>query len=87
MCRDKTLLNGAVRAYLISQGYKLTALTLSEEGGSSIPATPPPTGLTLSDMLQGNNQKVAATEAKEVTHPQSFDAWQHSYSLAAPVVD
>lgn len=68
LCRDKALLNCALRAYLVSQGYKLTALTLSEEGGSSIPATPTPKGPTLFDMLQGNNQKVAATEAKEVTH-------------------
>ena len=66
-CRDKSLLNGAVRAYLTSQGYKLTALTFSEEGGSSIPATLTPTDPTLFQMFQGNYQKLAAAEATEVT--------------------
>lgn len=67
LCRDKSLLNGAVRAYLTSQGYKLTALTFSEEGGSSIPASLPPTDPTLFQMLQGSNQKLAAAQATEVT--------------------
>lgn len=62
------MLNGAVRAYLTSQGYKLTALTFSEEGASSIPAILAPTDPALFQMFQGNNQKLAAAKATEVTH-------------------
>ena len=69
MCRDRATMNGAVRAYLVSQGYKLTALTLSEEGGSSIPAKLPFNAPTLTDMFQGNNLKLVAAEAREVTQP------------------
>lgn len=64
-------MNGAVRAYLVSQGYKLTALTLSEEGGSSIPANVPLIAPTLIDMFQGNNLKLVAGKAREVNSQRS----------------
>ncbi|KAL3158276.1 hypothetical protein ABBQ38_010522 [Trebouxia sp. C0009 RCD-2024] len=83
---DRALLNGALRAYLISQGYKLTALTLSEEGGSSIPATPTPQGPTLFDMLQGNTQKVAATEAKEASEAMQQQAKEEAAAANARAV-
>lgn len=83
LCRDKFLLNGAVRAYLTSQGYKLTALTFSEEGGSNIPATLPPTGSTLFQMFQGNNQKLAATEATEVTCFRSLHELRHLHKCGS----
>ncbi len=60
------MLNAAVRAYMVSQGYKLTALTLSEEGGSSILAALPQGGASLIDLFRGNAQKVAAAEARQV---------------------
>ena len=66
MCSDTIKLNAAVRAYLVSQGYKLTALTLSEEGGNSIPAALPPDSANLINLFQGNAQKVAAAEARQV---------------------
>ena len=68
MCSDNMMLNAAVRAYLVSQGYKLTALTLSEEGGSSIPATLPQSGASLLELFQGNAQKVAAAEARQANN-------------------
>ena len=66
MCSDTIKLNAAVRAYLVSQGYKLTALTLSEEGGANIPAALPPNIANLIDLFHGNAQKVAAAEARQV---------------------
>lgn len=59
------LLNAAVRAYLVLQGYKLTALTLSEEGGSNIPAALPQDAASLIDLFQGHSVQVAAAEAKQ----------------------
>ncbi len=66
MCSEVVLLNAAVRAYLVTQGYKLTALTLSEEGGSNIPAALPQDAASLIDLFQGHAEKVAAAEARQV---------------------
>ena len=66
ICSEVVLLNAAVRAYLVIQGYKLTALTLSEEGGSNIPAALPQDAASLIDLFQGHAQKVAAAEARQV---------------------
>ena len=86
MCSDTIKLNAAVRAYLVSQGYKLTALTLSEEGGANIPAALPSDIANLIDLFQGNAQKVAAAEARQVDIqswtlplPQAFK--HHMYML------
>ncbi|KAA6425912.1 MAG: hypothetical protein FRX49_04287, partial [Trebouxia sp. A1-2] len=62
---EVVLLNAAVRAYLVTQGYKLTALTLSEEGGSNIPAALPQDAASLIDLFQGHAEKVAAAEARQ----------------------
>lgn len=66
ICSEVVLLNAAVRAYLVTQGYKLTALTLSEEGGSNIPAALPQDAASLIDLFQGHAEKVAAAEARQV---------------------
>ncbi|DBB17843.1 hypothetical protein WJX82_008236 [Trebouxia sp. C0006] len=62
---EVVLLNAAVRSYLVTQGYKLTALTLSEEGGSNIPAALPQDAASLVDLFQGHAEKVAAAEARQ----------------------
>ncbi|DBA87750.1 hypothetical protein WJX77_004203 [Trebouxia sp. C0004] len=62
---EVVLLSAAVRAYLVTQGYKLTALTLSEEGGSNIPAALPQGAASLTDLFQGHAEKVAAAEARQ----------------------
>ena len=61
------MLNAAVRAYLVSQGYKLTALTLSEEGGNSVPATLSQNCQSLTELLQSSAQRTAALEAQQVS--------------------
>jgi hypothetical protein len=66
MCSEVVLLNAAVRAHLVTQGYKLTALTLSEEGGSNIPAALPQHAASLIDLFQGHAKKIAAAEARQV---------------------
>ena len=66
MCSEVVLLNAAVRAYLVTQGYKLTALTLSEEGGNNIPAALPQDAASLIDLFQGHAELVAAAEARQV---------------------
>lgn len=65
-CRDKQLLNGAIRAHLVQEGYKLTALTLSEEGSGCIPDVAPAPDCTLAAMLQAHSQKSAAAAAQHV---------------------
>ena len=54
-------------AYLVSQGFKLTALTLSEEVGSSVLADLPKKSADLCTIFQGNAEKVAAEEARQVS--------------------
>ena len=66
LCSDQVLLNAAVRAYLVSQGYKLTALTMSEESGNSILAALPQKCPTLAELWQSNAQRSAAIAAQEV---------------------
>ena len=67
ICSDKKQLNAAVRAHLVQEGYKLTALTLSEEGAGSISDVVPLPGGTLADIFQGNARQAAAAAAQQVT--------------------
>lgn len=61
------MLNAAVRAYLVQEGYKLTALTLSEEGSGSISEAAPQPGGTLADIFQNSARQAAAASAQQVS--------------------
>ncbi|KAK9812139.1 hypothetical protein WJX73_010615 [Symbiochloris irregularis] len=65
--KDKRQLNQAVRHYLAEQGFKLSALTLVEEGGGSVPTAAPTNGeATLPSLWRGYGERLAAlTSAKD----------------------
>lgn len=67
MCRDKRQLNQAVRHYLAEQGFKLSALTLVEEGAGAVPTAAPTNGdTTLPSLWRGYGERMAALTAAKV---------------------
>ena len=68
--RDKRQLNAAVRQYLAEQGFKLTALTLVEEGMGQVPLQPPCNSETsLPHLWRGYSERLGAlTTSKVLPH-------------------
>lgn len=86
-CSDKNLLNATIRAYLVQEGYKLTALTLSEEATGSIADALPLTSGTLADMFQGNARQAAATAAQQVSSCVHLDGLPQAVAYLLTQVD
>ncbi|KAK9813191.1 hypothetical protein WJX72_010407 [[Myrmecia] bisecta] len=66
MAKERKQLNGAIRGYLATHGYKLTALTFLEEAGSAIPRGEMKKGAaTMLHFFRGYQQQQAALSAAE----------------------
>ena len=68
------MLDGAVLQYLNTSGYKLSALTFSEEAGHADEHLRREVGTTLQDLYHGWHQLQAALSTAQVMYQQSVSA-------------
>ena len=73
-CRGRRAINAAVRHYLARSGYKLSAITFSEEASGALASLNPGPEETLEGIYQGQAQRVEALAAAEVqiSEPKKF---------------